>query len=42
MFFLVAAVRAAGEEDRWWLLLIQGILDVLANTPDPCGRPLVP
>ena len=26
-----AAVRAAGEEDRWWLLLIQGILGVLAS-----------
>jgi uncharacterized membrane protein HdeD (DUF308 family) len=31
IFAIVAAVRAAGEEDRWWLLLIQGILGVLAG-----------
>jgi uncharacterized membrane protein HdeD (DUF308 family) len=31
IFAIVAAVRAAGEEDRWWLLLVQGILGVLAG-----------
>lgn len=31
IFAIVAAVRAAGEENRWWLLLIQGILGVLAG-----------
>ena len=31
IFAIVAAVRAAGEEERWWLLLIQGILGVLAG-----------
>jgi uncharacterized membrane protein HdeD (DUF308 family) len=31
IFAIVAAVRAAGEEDRWWLLLIEGILGVLAG-----------
>jgi uncharacterized membrane protein HdeD (DUF308 family) len=31
IFSIVAAVRAAGEEERWWLLLIQGILGVLAG-----------
>ena len=31
IFAIVAAVRVAGEEDRWWLLLIQGILGVLAG-----------
>jgi uncharacterized membrane protein HdeD (DUF308 family) len=31
IFAIVAAVRAAGEEDRWWLLLIQGTLGVLAG-----------
>lgn len=31
IFAIVAAVRAAGEEDRWWLLLIQGVLGVLAG-----------
>jgi uncharacterized membrane protein HdeD (DUF308 family) len=31
IFAIVAAVRAAGEEARWWLLLIEGILGVLAG-----------
>lgn len=31
IFAIVAAVRAAGREDRWWLLLIEGILGVLAG-----------
>jgi uncharacterized membrane protein HdeD (DUF308 family) len=31
IFSIVAAVRAAGEQERWWLLLIQGILGVLAG-----------
>src|SRR5215213_3685572 len=31
IFAIVAAIRAAGEEDRWWLLLIEGILGVLAG-----------
>lgn len=30
-FAIVAAVRAAGKEDRWWLLLIEGSLGVLAG-----------
>src|SRR5215218_5335869 len=28
---IVAAVRAAGREARWWLLLIEGVLGVLAG-----------
>src|SRR5215218_5701717 len=31
IFAIVAAVRAAGREARWWLLLIEGILGVLAG-----------
>ena len=31
IFAIVAAVRAAGEEARWWLLLIEGILGVGAG-----------
>src|SRR5215208_118153 len=31
IFAIIAAVRAAGEEERWWLLLIEGILGVLAG-----------
>ena len=26
IFAIVAAVRAAGREARWWLLLIEGVL----------------
>src|SRR5215208_2289863 len=31
IFAIVAAVRAAGQEARWWLLLLEGILGVLAG-----------
>src|ERR671921_1256558 len=31
IFAIVAAVRAAGREARWWLLLIEGILGVLVG-----------
>src|SRR5215211_3522616 len=31
IFAIVAAVRVAGEAARWWLLLIEGILGVLAG-----------
>src|SRR5215212_9743894 len=31
IFAIVAAVRAAGQEARWWLLLIEGVLGVLAG-----------
>jgi uncharacterized membrane protein HdeD (DUF308 family) len=31
IFAIVAAVRAAGEEARWWLLLVEGILGVVAG-----------
>jgi uncharacterized membrane protein HdeD (DUF308 family) len=31
IFAIVAAVRAAGEEARWWLLLIEGVLGVGAG-----------
>jgi len=31
IFAIVAAVRAAGGEARWWLLLVEGILGVLAG-----------
>jgi uncharacterized membrane protein HdeD (DUF308 family) len=31
VFAIVAAVRAAGNEARWWLLLVEGILGVLAG-----------
>ena len=31
VFAIVAAVRAAGREARWWLLLIEGVLGVLAG-----------
>jgi uncharacterized membrane protein HdeD (DUF308 family)/sporulation protein YlmC with PRC-barrel domain len=31
IFAIVAAVRAAGREARWWLLLIEGVLGVLAG-----------
>ena len=31
IFAIVAAVRAAGEEARWWLLLIEGILGVVVG-----------
>src|ERR671916_1353182 len=31
VFAIVAAVRVAGEEARWWLLLVEGILGVLAG-----------
>lgn len=31
IFAIVAAVRAAGEEARWWLLLIEGVLGVVAG-----------
>ena len=30
IFAIVAAVRAAGREARWWLLLVEGVLGVLA------------
>jgi uncharacterized membrane protein HdeD (DUF308 family) len=28
IFAIVAAVRAAGEEARWWLMLLEGVLGV--------------
>lgn len=31
IFAIVTAVRVAGREDRWWLLLIEGVLGVLAG-----------
>jgi uncharacterized membrane protein HdeD (DUF308 family) len=31
IFAIVAAVRAAGEQARWWLLLLEGILGVVAG-----------
>ena len=31
IFAIVAAVGAAGREARWWLLLIEGVLGVLAG-----------
>ena len=31
IFAIVAAVRAAGREARWWLLLVEGVLGVLAG-----------
>src|SRR5918998_4688562 len=31
VFAIVAAVRAAGDDARWWLLLVEGILGVLAG-----------
>jgi uncharacterized membrane protein HdeD (DUF308 family) len=31
VFAIIAAVRAAGHESRWWLLLIEGVLGVLAG-----------
>ena len=31
IFAIVAAVRAAGEEARWWLLLLEGILGVVVG-----------
>src|SRR5918999_3400275 len=31
VFAIVAAIRAAGEEARWWVLLVEGILGVLAG-----------
>ena len=31
IFAIVAAVRAAGQEARWWLLLVEGILGVLVG-----------
>jgi uncharacterized membrane protein HdeD (DUF308 family) len=31
VFAIVAAVRAAGQEARWWLLLVEGILGVLVG-----------
>ena len=31
VFAIVAGVRAAGNEARWWLLLVEGILGVLAG-----------
>jgi uncharacterized membrane protein HdeD (DUF308 family) len=31
IFAIVVAVRAAGEEARWWLLLLEGILGVVAG-----------
>jgi len=31
IFAIVAAVRAAREETRWWLLLVEGILGVVAG-----------
>ena len=31
VFAIVAAVRAAGRDARWWLLLVEGILGVLAG-----------
>jgi len=31
IFAIVAAVRAAGEEARWWLLLLEGILGVFVG-----------
>ena len=31
VFAIVAAVRAAGQQSRWWLLLIEGVLGVLAG-----------
>ena len=31
IFAIVAAVRAAGREARWWLLFVEGVLGVLAG-----------
>jgi uncharacterized membrane protein HdeD (DUF308 family)/sporulation protein YlmC with PRC-barrel domain len=31
VFAIVAAIRAAGNEARWWVLLVEGILGVLAG-----------
>jgi len=31
IFAIVGAVRAAGRETRWWLLLVEGVLGVLAG-----------
>ena len=31
IFAIVAAVRAAGEEARWWLLLLEGVLGVVVG-----------
>jgi len=31
IFAIVAAVRAAGREERWWLLLVEEVLGVLAG-----------
>jgi uncharacterized membrane protein HdeD (DUF308 family) len=31
VFAIVAAVRTAGDDARWWLLLVEGILGVLAG-----------
>ena len=31
IFAIVAAVRVAGRERRWWLLLVEGVLGVLAG-----------
>jgi uncharacterized membrane protein HdeD (DUF308 family) len=31
IFAIVAVVRAAGREARWWLLLVEGVLGVLAG-----------
>ena len=31
IFAIVAAVRAAGEEARWWLMLLEGILGVVVG-----------
>jgi uncharacterized membrane protein HdeD (DUF308 family) len=31
IFAIVAAVRGAGRETRWWLLLVEGVLGVLAG-----------
>jgi uncharacterized membrane protein HdeD (DUF308 family) len=31
IFAIVAAVRAAGRDSRWWVLLLEGILGVLAG-----------
>jgi uncharacterized membrane protein HdeD (DUF308 family) len=31
IFAIVAAVRAAGEEARWWLMLLEGVLGVVVG-----------
>src|ERR1700738_4736117 len=31
VFTIVAAVRAAGEHERWWVLLLEGLLGIAAG-----------